>query len=109
MTETQLVRSCIEYLNMKGHYVWRNNTGATRLSYTDKKGNISNRILRSGIRGSSDILGISKDGMFIAIECKVGRNKPTEMQINFLRQITDRGGIAQVVYTLDDLIISTNL
>lgn len=103
MTETQLVRLCVSYLLVKGHYCWRNNTGATRASYTDKDGRTKQRYWRAGIRGSSDILGVSKDGRFIAIECKVGKNKTTPHQELFLQEIKSRGGIALVAYDVDDL------
>jgi Holliday junction resolvase len=86
-----------------GHYVWRNNTGATRLSYTNKAGQVQNRVLRAGLRGSSDIIGLTKSGQFLAVECKVGRNKPTEIQNLFLEQVRVRGGIAIVAYDIIDL------
>ena len=103
MTETQLVRVCIEYLTMRGHFVWRNNTGATRLSYTNKAGDERYRVVRAGLRGSSDILGITKTGQFLAVECKVGYNKTTDIQNLFLEQIRVRGGLAIVAYDLPDL------
>jgi hypothetical protein len=103
MTETQLVRLCIDYLLTMGHYVWRNNTGATRLSYTNKAGQVQNRVLRAGLRGSSDIIGLTKKGQFLAVECKVGRNKPTEIQNLFLEHVRVRGGIAVVAYDIIDL------
>lgn len=109
MKETQLVRLCTNYLIIKGHFVWRNNSGVTKNQYTNKFGQTSERMWRAGVRGGSDIIGISKDGMFIAIECKVGKNKPTEMQKEFLQEITNRGGIAAVVYSLEDLQATTNL
>lgn len=104
MNETQLVRACIDYLLIRGHFVWRNNSGVTATQYTNKLGNTSKRIWRAGKVGSSDILGVAKNGKFIAIECKVGKNKPSEAQNDFLQQITERGGIARVIYTLEELM-----
>jgi hypothetical protein len=103
MTETELVRVCINYLLYKGHFVWRNNTGMTRSSYTDKSGVTKNRVWRSGIRGASDIIGVSKFGRFLAIECKIKPNKPTLAQKEFIREVLDRSGIALVVYDVEDL------
>lgn len=103
MNETHLVRTCIDYLLYRGHYVWRNNTGMIRSSYTDKSGNTSNRMWKAGLKGSADILGISKDGKFIAVECKIKPNKPSEFQKEFLQKISNRGGFAIVAYDIEDL------
>lgn len=104
MTETQLVRLCINYLLAKGHYVWRNNTGAVRSKYTSLvTGLVSERFWRAGIKGSSDILGLSKDGRFIAIECKIRPNKTTPIQDAFLDEIKLHHGYAIVAYDVDDL------
>ena len=37
------------------------------------------------------------DGIFLAIECKAGSNKPTALQERNMQQIRDNGGIAIVV------------
>jgi hypothetical protein len=104
MTETQLVRLCINYLLTKGHYVWRNNSGGVRSKYTSLvTGQVTERFWRAGVKGSSDILGIAKDGRFIAVECKVGKNDTTDLQDLFLHEILRRGGIGIVAYDIDDL------
>jgi hypothetical protein len=102
-TEQSLVNACLNLLNTSGHFVWRNNTGVVKSSYTTKKGVTSNRIWRAGIRGSSDILGIAEDGKFIAIECKIKPNKPSFYQTMFLQDIKDHGGYAIVAYSTDDI------
>lgn len=55
----------------------------------------------------SDILGIHPKYGFVAIEVKVGRNKPTDLQIDFLRTVAKNGGLAIVAYKLED--VSDNL
>ncbi len=98
MKETALVQQVITYLNFKGHFAWRNNTGATRA------GKFNERFIRFGLPGSADIFGVDKaTGRFIAIECKVGRNKPTALQEDFLEQVRKRNGIAVVAYNLTDV------
>lgn len=109
MSEQRLVNEIKSYLNGQGHFVWRNNSGVTRSSYTNKAGIRRDRAWRSGVRGASDVIGLSKDGRFIAIECKVGYNKPTDSQSEFLREVSERGGIAAVVYSLDELKEKTKL
>jgi penicillin-binding protein-related factor A (putative recombinase) len=104
VTEQSVVNACINYLNFTGSFVWRNNTGATTTSYFDSKGHYKTRFWRAGIKGSSDIIGIYKDGRFIAVECKAGKNKPTPEQTDFIDRIKTNGGIALIVYSLDELI-----
>jgi hypothetical protein len=104
MKEQALKMLIKNYLLLKGHFVWVNNSGMTRTSYTSKNGVVSNRAWRAGIRGSSDILGIEKGtGRFIAIETKVGYNKPTPDQTVFLEDIASRGGHAIVAYSIADV------
>ncbi len=95
MKEQQLVNGLIAYLKLKGHYVWRQNTG----SMTTKEG----RFVKFGHKGISDILGIASDGKFIAVECKIGNNKPTEFQKDFLKEVEDRGGYAILAYKFEDV------
>lgn len=104
MTEQQLKTLIKNYLITKGHLVWVNNSGVTRNRYTNKAGVTSERAWRAGVKGGSDILGIEKGtGRFIAVECKVGYNKPTPDQEYFLHEIERRGGHAIVAYTLEDV------
>lgn len=102
-TEQSLVNACLNLLNISGHFVWRNNTGVVRSSYTNKSGITNNRMWRAGIRGSSDILGIAEDGKFIAIECKIKPNKPSFYQTVFLEDIRNHGGYAIVAYSTSDI------
>ncbi len=95
-SEQALVNQVITYLNLYGHYVWRQNTGAM----TTEGG----RFVRFGHKGIADVIGVLKDGRFIAVECKVGKNKPTQFQKDFLEDITKRGGVGIVAYDLDDVV-----
>lgn len=103
MNEQALVNQAKAYLTLKGHYVWRNNTGRIHSDYVDKKGGLHHRMWQAGVKGSSDLIGVAADGRFIAIECKVGRNKATQFQLDFLEAVRSRGGIAVIIYSLDDL------
>ena len=60
------------------------------------------RVIRLATAGTADITGCSKDGRFLAIECKIKPNKPTELQEHYLNEIRKRGGIAFVAYDLTD-------
>lgn len=105
-TETQIVNACISYLLIAGHYVWRNNSGFFKHDYTTKAGINKRSIVRAGVRGGSDILGVSKDGRFIAVECKRKGNKLTVHQEVFLDEVKKRGGYAVVAYDVADLQVA---
>lgn len=96
--ESALVRACIDYLSLNGYIVLRNNSGFIFLE--DKNGK---RAIKMGKAGASDIIACSPEGKFVAIECKVN-SKLTEKQKQFLDDVAEKGGIALVVKSLDDLI-----
>jgi len=104
--ETEIVNSCISYLNIAGHYVWRNNSGFFKHDYTTVKGIQKRSVMRAGVKGGSDILGVTKDGKFLAVECKRKGNVLTPQQEVFLDEIKAHGGIAVVAYSIDDLQIA---
>lgn len=96
--ETALVKAAIDYLTAVGCFVWRNNTGATQAEYEGRK-----RFIQFGKVGSGDIIGMTPTGRFISVECKVAGNKPTDHQLAFAERVRQHGGIALVVYDLDEL------
>ena len=93
--EGAIVKACLEYLNLKGIFAWRNNSGALR----DK----TNRPVMFGKPGSADILGILPGGKFICVECKAGKGKPTEKQKEFLGRISKMGGCAILAWSVNDV------
>ena len=60
-----------------------------------------------GASGVPDIIACYK-GRFIGIECKAGKNKPTELQKRNLDAIADSGGVALVITedNLDELVLA---
>ena len=54
--------------------------------------------------GSSDLVGWSPLGRFVAIECKVGRGRLTPEQANFLEQVRLAGGIAVESRTIEQTV-----
>lgn len=96
MKEQELVNQIIDYLAyQKECFVWRQNQGAFK---TETGGFYK----FSSIKGISDIIGCYK-GKFLAIECKVGRNKPSEAQIDFMNRISKLGGVSILAYSLNDV------
>jgi hypothetical protein len=98
MKEMLLVRQIVDYLNYRGHFVQRTNSGTVQAETNGRK-----RFIKMAQAGTADITGCSKDGRFLAIEAKIKPNKPTALQEAYLNEIRKRGGIALVAYSLDDV------
>ena len=99
MKETDLVHQIIQYLNFSGHLVQRTQSGMVKV--TNRYG--KQHLMKFAQAGTADITGCSKRGRFIAVECKIPPNKPTALQEAYLQQVRQRGGIALVAYSLDDI------
>lgn len=99
MKESHLVRQILDYTKYRHLLFCRNQSGAVRTQ--NKYG--QQHMMRLGIPGSPDLIGCYK-GKYIGVECKVGDNKPTELQESFGQWILDNDGEYWVVYTLDEFI-----
>ena len=88
--ESGVLADCLQYLQARGIYHWRNNTGAVRIA--------PGRFVHFGKKGSSDILAILPGGRFLAVECKApDRGRLSPEQREFLEKIRGLGGMALVV------------
>jgi hypothetical protein len=96
-------------LSRAGSVMHRNNVGA----YRDDQG----RVIRYGVGnpGGSDLIGwtpmlITHEmvggmlGVFTAIEVKAPKGRPTEAQLNFIRQVQLGGGIAGIARSTQDAL-----
>lgn len=92
-THTQLVRDILVDISPLGLF-WENNTGAL----PDRYG----RLVRYGLKGSSDILGCLK-GRFIGIEVKVGADRQRKEQSAFQRAVEAAGGIYILARSVADV------
>ena len=98
--ESAVVAACLELLAYRGCFVWRQNQGVMAATYKGKS-----RVIRfAGVTGIADIIGMTPAGQFIAVECKAGRNKATKEQEEFLERVRQRGGVAFLVYSSDQLL-----
>jgi hypothetical protein len=93
--EGAIVNACIRWLFLHRCFVWRNNSGALQ----DKSG----RVVRFGKVGSSDIIGLTRYGRFVGVECKAKGNKQSPEQSEFERLIRYHNGIYILAYSVDDL------
>ena len=98
MSETRIVNAILLALgNRPGLRVWRQNTGAIK----DANG----RLVRFGLIGSADILGIlAPSGRFVAIEVKTATGRQSEQQRAFQQMIERHGGIYVLARSVDDAI-----
>ena len=77
--------------------VWRNNTG--QMPTPD------GRVIRFGLPGSADILGILKPhGRFLAIECKTEIGRQSEHQKAFQAMIESHGGLYILARSVNDVL-----
>jgi hypothetical protein len=95
--ETAVLRACMLAATAAGARVWRNNTGVLLDS--------NRRPVRFGLCvGSSDLIGLTRDGRFLAIECKRGRGGVvTPEQTQFLDTIRAMGGVAILARSGEDV------
>lgn len=99
--ESSVLAACLELLSLRGILAWRNNSGATLAESHGRK-----RLIRYGLKGSSDIIGIlPRTGRFLAVETKrpavpaLGQKVGTLRgpQRAFLAAVMDAGGVAVCV------------
>ena len=93
---TALVQAIEKVLQFrKDCYLWKNNTGAV----TSEK-----RFIRYVKVGSSDFIGLTRNGQFLAIECKTGDAVQSKHQKLFQIQIEAMGGRYFVVRSIVEFI-----
>lgn len=84
-------------LSDAGCLVWRQDTGAYKAP--------DGRLIRYGLcKGSSDIIGVAKDGRFLAVEVKTETGRVSPEQVQFLDAVKRAGGRAGVARSVSDAI-----
>jgi hypothetical protein len=93
--ETQVKNAVMELLEKHPRVAWieRMNVGTSF-----KKG----FFVRFGFKGCADAIGQMKDGRFLAVEFKAGKEQPTPEQHRFLVKVRENGGVAFVARSVDD-------
>lgn len=110
MTEQSLQQEIRLLAAKKGHSLWRNNNGA----FKDEK----NRWIRFGLGNdskqlnehwkSSDLIGMTNDGRFLAVEVKkpnwrlTDGDKRAQAQANFMNSVRSLGGRAGFAQSIED-------
>lgn len=90
----ELTREIIKFIYPKYGFAWRQNS----------QGVITAQGFRTGAKkGVADILACVS-GRFIAIEIKIGKDRLSDEQIGFMKNIKFAGGIAIIILSWEDFI-----
>lgn len=99
-SESEIQKSILDYLRMRGHLVKRNQSGVMTKQYNGKT-----HYVRMGEAGWPDIIGWSKNGHAIGIEVKSRKGKTTPEQDQILARIGSiPNALAFVARDLQDVI-----
>lgn len=99
MTHGDLVREILLAVSPLG-MAWSNNTGVLR--------DATNRPVRYGLPGSSDVIAIVR-GRFVGIEAKVGKDRQRQNQADFATAVRRAGGIYILARSVDDVLNTLKL
>jgi len=99
--ERDVLSDVLVYLRYhpKVAFVWRANAG---VFVVGDEG--SERRVRAGFAGQSDILGMLIDGRFLAIECKRPGGQLSQDQHAFLSRVIRYGGVGFMAQGVDDVV-----
>ena len=87
-----------KYLELKGHFFWRQNTSPI----FDTKTGFYRPMPKYSIKGLPDIVLI-KDGVFWGLEVKRPGSKPSDDQLFFKKRCEESGAKYHIVHSLDDV------
>lgn len=108
--ETKIQRQIMCAISELGHTVWRNETGSFWTGRVIHKDNSTVTLANACMIpcglcvGSSDLIGITKEGIFFAIEVKTAKGRTSKEQEQFIEHIRSRGGIAGVARSPQDAV-----
>jgi Holliday junction resolvase len=87
MTEAQLQRQILDYLRALGCVVFQTHTGR----------------YRPAVKGIPDIVGCTRSGRMVAVECKAGKGEPTDKQWEMIEALQKAGAVALVAWRVEDI------
>lgn len=97
MSESEIMKRIQIALSQINVRVWRNNVGSAKT--------MDGRHITFGLAvGSSDLIGLTSTGRFVAIEVKTATGKVTEAQLNFINMVKLQGGIAGICRSPEEAI-----
>ena len=107
-------RAIMLALSEAGCTVWRNETGkfwTGKVLHRD-----GDQVTLKGAKmialglcpGSSDIIGLTPNGRFLAIEAKAGTGRPTKEQRTFITAVKAAGGVAGAAWSPEQALSILN-
>lgn len=108
--ETKIQRAIMMALSSAGCLIFRNETAGAwvgkKIHQAGQQVTLADaRMIKFGLCvGSSDIIGLTPSGMFLAIEVKTKVGKATKEQLNFIKQVIAKGGKAGVARTSQEAL-----
>jgi hypothetical protein len=94
--EQAIQRAILELLRWRGIFCWKNNNSGIYVK-------ARNTYIPSHAVGVSDILGVLPDGRILCVEVKTATGRLSEPQKLFLDSINERGGLAFVARSIEDV------
>jgi Holliday junction resolvase len=94
--ESAVLRACLDYLRLRGHFVFRVNGGG----FETKRGGF---VRCTDISGVADIVGITDNCQPLAVECKSAKGKLSITQKVFKEAWIERGGVYVLARSVEDL------
>ena len=96
VSEAEVQKAIIQFLKLKGIFVYRQNAGAFK---------VGDRFVSMGKVGIADVICITHGGKYTAIEVKTPKKGVlSPAQVEFLRDVRKAGGIAMVATSVDDVV-----
>lgn len=108
--ETKIQNAILLALSESGCKVWRVETAGGWVGKTIHKAGdqitLTNaRMFTTGLcKGGSDIIGITPDGRFLAIEVKTPTGRATSEQLAFIETVKAQGGVAGIARSVEDAL-----
>jgi len=98
VTHGQLVKGVLDYLDLMGKryplYAFKSSSGTVKTE--------DGRFFSSGKSGCPDITCCFNTGIYIGMECKVGKDKQSELQKIAQKEIEVAGGYYFIIRSMDD-------
>lgn len=97
VTHTNLIKLSLIALSQNNlATAWQNDTGVGRSMTGD-------RVIKFGLKGSSDIIGITRSGKFLAVEIKVGKDNLRPEQLVFKDVVEKNNGKYFLIRNEDEI------
>lgn len=97
-TSNGLAKMIIRWLELNGHKAWRQSSegryrpGQQVVDVVGRTRLMKGQFLPGQNNGAADVCAIL-DGQFLAVEVKIGKDKQSEVQKQYQREVEDAGGL----------------